>query len=573
MKPAQPESGLSLDLRWRGRIGREHTQQFNRLALKIQPEFIHCISKLSRPFLNNLDWWTENVSSRNTFTSPLFYRVCSLLYLRQLFASGKAVDQIVIDSKAQEHLIKLLLQKYSIDCRVVVTISWSSRLREFLMPFAVGIKYVLLWLFVRLLWHKKRPSPIDRLTLIDTFVFSGFEHKDRYYPGLWEALSDKERAKLWFVPTFYGYSVTAVAKAIRLLASSERQWLFREQFIQVSDLVYALLHKQRAKKLQIGKCKFREFDIEGLVKEELDSYSEFGAAVIGLLNQRFFMRLKKENISLRLVIDWSENQVVDKGWNAGVRTYFPETKSIGYQGYAVTPHYLVMYPTEAEFSAAVLPQTIAVIGGGFVESRKQYCPQQEMIVGPAFRFSKIYSFKPAPKGDEHTILVALPKDLDEAADIIRLLPESLLSKKELCWMIKPHPAQNLAALQRMVKGFPQALWLHENSIDQLLSRATLVITSASSVGMEAIACGIPVIIVAGSQGLIHNPIPQAIPQEIWRLCYNSAEICEAITQRLAAQSAEDHRRLEQIGAMMRAAYFEPVTPEGIRAFLGLSEPN
>jgi len=570
MSSAQPKSGLTLDLRWRGFIGREHTPDFNRLALEIQAEFVCCISTVSKQFLHDMDWWTENVSSRNTFTSPLFYRICSVLYVEQLLASNIAIEQIIVDSSAQARLIKSLLQKQHASCKVVVQKPRLERLRNYLMPLAVGAKYLLLWLLVRLLWRKQIPPADKGMIIIDTFVSSGFEHQDRYYPGLWEALSDTERARLWFVPTLYGYSITGAARAIRQLALSERQWLFREQSVRLSDLVYALFHQQRVKKIQVGKCQFRKMDIGELIREELTSCRELGAAVIGLLNQRFFMRLKERGISIRLAVDWSENQVVDKGWNAGVRAYFPEAQSIGYQGYAVTPHYLVMYPTEAEFSAAVLPQRIAVIGRGFVESRKRYCPQQEVFVAPAFRFSKIHSFKAEPRGAGFTILVALPKGLEEAADIIRLLPKALLQQKGLRWILKPHPAQNLAALQQLTGKFPNALQLQEIPFDQLLPRMDLVITSASSVAMETIACGVPAIIIAGSQGLIHNPIPEEIPQEIWWLCHSSEDIYDVIKSYLGKQSAADRESLKQIGAMICAAYFEPVTPEGIRAFLGLS---
>ncbi len=570
MKSTQPDSCLTIDLRWRGRIGCEHTLRFNRLALGIQDEFVDFISKLSKPFLHNMDWWTENVSSRNTFTSPLFYRVCSLLYLQQQLDSGRAVDRIITDSNAQASLINLLLQRQAANCQVIITKSRSSWFRERLMPLAVGIKYLLLWIFVRLLWRSNVPSG-DGLTLVDTFVSPGFEHQDRYYPGLWEALSEKEQAQVWFVPTFYGYSVIGVVRAIRLLVTSERQWLFREQFVRLSDLAYAMLHQQRVKKLQIGECLFHGLDIGGLIREELNSCSEFGAAVIGLLNQRFFMRLKEEGILLRLAIDWSENQVVDKGWNVGVRTYFPEAQSIGYQGYAVTPHYLVMYPTETEWAAAVLPQKIAVIGDGFVKSRKQYCPQLEVVVAPAFRFSKIHSFKPEPRsGDDFTVLVALPKDLDEAANIIESLPEASLCLSDAHWLLKLHPAQKMSALRQRVGVLSQALQLREESFDQLLPRVDLVITSASSVGMEAVACGIPVIIIAGSQGLVHNPIPEEIPHEIWQLCHNPEEIYTAINRYLDMSSTTDRGRLEQIGAMIRATYFEPVIPEKIKRFLDLS---
>ena len=86
--------------------------------------------------------------------------------------------------------------------------------------------------------------------------------------------------------------------------------------------------------------------------------------------------------------------------------------------------------------------------------------------------------------------------------------------------------------------------------------------------METLAKGIPVIIIGNSYGLTHNPIPKTITDDIWRLCYSSQEVVEAIQfyQSRTPEKVEEH---EKAGRRIREEYFEPVTGGRVRRFLGL----
>ena len=46
--------------------------------------------------------------------------------------------------------------------------------------------------------------------------------------------------------------------------------------------------------------------------------------------------------------DWFENQVIDKGWNAGFNKFYPEVKSVGYSGQFPSQNYLCSFPTSCE---------------------------------------------------------------------------------------------------------------------------------------------------------------------------------------------------------------------------------
>ncbi len=81
--------------------------------------------------------------------------------------------------------------------------------------------------------------------------------------------------------------------------------------------------------------------------------------------------------------------------------------------------------------------------------------------------------------------------------------------------------------------------------------------------------GIPVIVVGNNSGLTHNPTPETITSDIWRLCYTPQEIADVIQfyQTCSLEKINEH---EKGVIRIREEYFEPVTSDGVREFLRLN---
>ena len=77
---------------------------------------------------------------------------------------------------------------------------------------------------------------------------------------------------------------------------------------------------------------FRDYQIDNLVRSELFEKRFNQSSMIALLNYYCFKRMKEEKIDIHLVIDWFENQIVDKGLNYGKNIFFPKIKSKGFIG-------------------------------------------------------------------------------------------------------------------------------------------------------------------------------------------------------------------------------------------------
>ena len=563
-----------LDLRYHGRIPLKYVKLWNQIACEKSKPFTDIIESISRQHAKNIDWWVSSPASRNTFVSPLFHYCCCIALLQDLIQKNEPVSEIIVDSR----VFNKIIEDYLAGQRINITVTFSrlsakQRLKELVRPiytiFSLPLRHLILFFAAKLTRSLRRPLPSEPLTLIDTFVMQGYIEKDRYYPGMLNALSEKEKQGIWFVPHLYGFRPRQYLSVVRRLRRAERNFVLKEDFLKFKDYLFALGHVFRIRALKIGPCLFEEVDISSIVSEELTSFRNVGSSYVPLLNYRFAKRLKEASVKLRLVIDWFENQNIDRGWNAGFRRFFPDVETIGYQGFIVSAHYLCMYPTETEKDNRVIPHKVAVIGKGLVQSARRFCSDLDVCVAPAFRFQYVWrKRKYSPATNEYTILVALPMVISEAICILKLLaPATNEMADNARFWVKPHPTASQSRIQGAFgAGWPKRFEFVNGDFNDCVEKSNLLISFASSTCMETLAKGIPVIIIGNSYGLTHNPILKTITEDIWRLCYTHEEIVDAI-QFYQNRSSEKIKKHEEAGRRIREEYFEPVTEEGVRRFL------
>ncbi|MBI9082648.1 MAG: hypothetical protein JEZ11_03565 [Desulfobacterales bacterium] len=293
--------------------------------------------------------------------------------------------------------------------------------------------------------------------------------------------------------------------------------------------------------------------------------------MIALLNARFAFRLREADVSLRLVIDWFENQVGDKGWNAGFNLAYPNIPSLGYMGFINTDFYLCAKPTVSEKRSQLLPKTICVMGRGMIGALGEFCPGLNVETAPAFRFSHLQNAPQQPttdNGSHFNVLVALPFSKRDSLRIMTLVgvaAEKLPGKVTFC--LKKHPTAPETAMPQTADGKSKFSWV-DGEFNDLLEKTDLLISTASSVCMESIVTGTPVIVVGDPSGLTLHPIPDSVAPGLWRLIYGPDDFIAAITF-YKDRTAEAIRHHQVQGKMIRSEYFSPVTKGRVRAFLRL----
>ena len=558
------------------RINPEHSVLFNRIAAAIREPFTDIIESISRQNRNSINWWVSSPASRNTIVSPLFHYCCCLALLQELIRDKEPVTEIITDSRAFKKILRKYLASQGVNVGVTLAqLSIKQRSKELVRPiytiFGLPLKHLILFFAAKLTRSLRKPLPSGSLTLIDTFVMSGYIEKDRYYPGVVDALSEDEKQHVWFVPHLYGFHPWQYLSVLKRLRKAERNFISKDDFLKFMDYWCLWQHLFRVRKLQINPSFFCGVEISLLVREELTGFRGVSSSYTPLLNYCFAKRLKEADVKLRLVIDWFENQNIDRGWNAGFRYFFPDVETMGYQGFIASTHYQCMYPTEVEKDSRVIPLKVAVIGKGLVQSASRFCSDLDVCVAPAFRFQHVWQArKYFPAENVYTILVALPIMISDAVYILKLLAHAADEGTEgIYFWIKPHPSVSQSQIQGAFgAGWPKLFEFVSGDFNDCVEKSNLLISSASSVCLETLAKGIPVIVIGNRHGLTHNPIPETITQDIWRLCYTHEEIVDAI-QFYKNHSLGKIKEHEEIGKRIREEYFEPVTREGVRRFLGL----
>jgi hypothetical protein len=142
-----------------------------------------------------------------------------------------------------------------------------------------------------------------------------------------------------------------------------------------------------------------------------------------------------------------------------------------------------------------------------------------------------------------------------------------LDDKNSPFIVKPHPTHDVKLIKEILKNIDLQIQVTEvKSLPALLNTTSVLLTEASSSCLEALSCGIPVIVIVNSGGLSYNPVPKSVSSKI----YSNAETIDDIVFALKLFLNRDismFEELNEIGKKIRNDFFEPITQKGIDRFL------
>jgi len=563
-----------LDLR---KFYSSESKLIDRIAERIRDDYVEFLSKIRRKNENDIDWWMLDFVSRNTFASDLFFNFCKLIFFREKLISTRTYKKIIVDSIALKIVIEKYCMEHKYECKVFCIKNKKTKfpLERKLRHIGACVHLFFFWIFRRIivLLNQKRKIA-DNLILLDTFIlknsFNNGDYYDRYYGELYNILSEVGGENVYYLPTYSG--IRNYLRLFKNINKSKKCFLIKEDYLKLKDYLYAFQFSSRISKLEIYLEKFMDFDVSTLIRSEILESSLSSSSMVGILNSILGKRLKEKNIKIKSLINWFENQTIDHGLNYSFRKYFPETDLIGFMGFPLINNYLSHYATEQELNCRVIPKVVKVIGKGYVESVKKYCPNLKVEVAPALRFSGVWKEREIyPEQGKFVIFVALPILMYEAEELIEVIlkVDKKLKINNYFFQIKPHPTQDIKAMKvkwknKLTKHFEFV----KGDFNSCVEKSNILISCISSTCLETLAKGIPVIVIASKVGLIQLDIPEDIKQDIWRLCYDEQEVCNAIIY-YANRDVGTIKKHEEIGRKIRENYFEPVTREGVRKFLRL----
>jgi len=567
----------TLDLRHGGSIPPSLCPAFEEVALRCRGPFNDAVARLSAPQESKLIWWVQGPPSRNTLASPFFHNFCVIHFVRHLVDLRKfEFHEIRVDSPALKDILVRILSSAGIRGCVV---RGHGNLRRISLRLKYGwiappfffVRRVIQYWFVR---STRRPAdaalPSRPVILIDTFVTADYATTDRWYGELWRHLSEDLKADTRFVPTIIGTPLSRYRATCVLLRNGPRGVFIKDDFLTLRDLLGAGCFRRQAMALRIPRVEVLGFDLSALVREELETSRDVPTIMESLITYRFIARLAQCGVKVRLAIDWFEGHAIDKAWNLAWHQYYPRVKRIGYRAFESFPFYLCSYPTPEERVSGVLPNVIAVQGVGTTSTVREFISDLKVVVIPSFRAQYVWEFDLArrQRTDFFSVLVALPISIDSAVRIINKLLDTddagSAESRPFRYVFKPHPTVSAervtARLARTLR--PNMEFTSERSFGRLLAESNLLVTEASSTCLEALACGVPVVVVLNETGLTFDPLPASIPSIMFKRVRTSADLMNAVTHfSTLPEEVIDEQRAHS--ANIRLEYFEPITPDGV----------
>ncbi|KJU81322.1 hypothetical protein MBAV_006455 [Candidatus Magnetobacterium bavaricum] len=551
------------------------------ISTDIRYDFIKWMDDVNTRNGYNIEWWFGTISGRDMDTFHIFQYICYIKVIEHIYQKHKRLpDLIFVESIELANIIEEWALKKG--CSIKHLNSFVLFYRK---VFTCGL-YVLQWckfLFViciRLIAayvshtkHNLIKTTNHHYAIIDTFIhFKDISESgvfdDRYYPHLYEFMAKKEISVLVH-PVMYGigYRYMSIYKRMR---KSKTVFLIREDFLHISDYLNALLYPIRLLCTPIKHGNLLDINVASLLKET--KFNSFLFSMEAILIYRLFIRLGKTKIKPDIVINWYENQVIDKALISGVRKAFPTVQILGVQMFIHTPNTLNTYPIQSEVDYNITPDTIIGIGEFNHKKALTFTKNIKCQIGAALRYANVFCQKEENNNafDKQHVLIILPYDLGTSVELLEKFCKAI---KSIAYnnpiLIKCHQCYTP---KHLIDTFGKRKWLknftiYTGKLEDAFQQTILVVSANTSAIVEAITYGIPVIYSMRQTGLNNNML-SGLNIEFMDEIFTETELTASLIKYLNI-SIEKRQKFKLIGTKIRDMFFTPINDKTMTSFISL----
>jgi hypothetical protein len=519
--------------------------------------------------------------SRNPFHG-LFLHAVWIRFLAERIGSYGEEILVVTSSAGMARSLNQHCNERGISVQVVGALSYllsvAKRNLRSIVKFGYQLFHALCCLtlsrLVLGLSYRRRLAGVD--LLIDTFLLKddvspGGAVNHRYFPGLVDWYKKKGNRPAYY-PSLFRVPVWRLVALYRGYARSPYLFCAPELFQRLSDLAFS-----------VAECLIQGFRSTNMSHPVLFGANitplveglKFQVAMDGLqpmLLVRTPKRLAESGIFPRYLLDWFENQPLDQATMIGFRQSIPTCQVIALHQYAFYSAILNFYVTTREVAEGIVPNSHWVCGNVWPKRVATYDRLGSYTVVPALRYGYLHR-REIRDEDGSELLVLLTHSVDESVSVLALIGDMLplLAQVFSGITIKTHPTLTLHRLHRAMGRNGRKVF-RENSVrfkssglDELFGSARLVVSAGSGSALEAVAVGLPVLLVGRCAGIDVCPL-EYVDQRIWKTIFDVTEFEAAICDWTPHHPLSRSER-QEIGRKVMDGYFEPVTDEGMDRFV------
>jgi hypothetical protein len=408
--------------------------------------------------------------------------------------------------------------------------------------------------------------------LIDTFFFpddlsANGDYRDRFSPGLIEWYG-KQGWRVAAMPYTGHIAIPALTAAYRRMRNSHTLFAVGELFLGFSDCLRGAataLHS-RLRPPPFAAHQFKDLDVAPMARRW------WHVSALRTVTYRIWQNTPQNMARCGLrpeyLVDWYENQPLDKAVCLGFADAGGVTRVIAGRQYLPASSLVNFFSTAGEIAAGASPRLNWVCGPRIASAFARHDPIGQYETVPALRYAHLFADTPTSLEGGHlaVFLTSSPSESMAILDCVFTADAASLAVFDGV-MIKMHQSVNDELRNEWARRWPalhgpRIRW-ETRPVQAVLNDARLVMTGGSSVALEAVCRGQPVIVCGRPAGVGCNVL-ENVENSLWRVAYSGKEFGKLLREWLSCLPPLESRR--ENGRRIRDAFFETSTATGMRAF-------
>ena len=374
------------------------------------------------------------------------------------------------------------------------------------------LSYFISYVLYKLYFKKQRKNRLEIIIDVNGLVDKTNQDNsfnENYLTGIYEVFEKYNTQYAILVrPYPVGKNPFKLKKFFTIMNNDKRDFIFEYEFLKLFDFVRLLF--------MIIVYPFRVLNL--MQKESSDIDKIFNNSLIEDIKYFNFISLTRyilgENlskiVSIKKIYSWCEFQVIERSFNYAIKKKCNHIKLIGLQVYINYETFFNTYVDDTDFNMLSSPDKIIVNGKYYIRDLKKIIYE----TGVSLRYKSLFNFKGIIR--EKSILLLGSYVISDTKYLLNSV------KKFDDIVFKNHPAINIKRLGNL----PENIKISNEDVYKLLEDTKLVITTASGTAIEAVSCGVSVIIVSSQDNLTANPLIKKGQGKIWVIAFSANEISD-----------------------------------------------
>ena len=558
------------------------TSRFHETAQSLRESYLTYLYDMGSQ-MGSLRWWISSISHRSPYVSKTFHQACYLKLAMELIIDWKGPDALVLVMADKPVLRALELnlrpgttakprifgRRRSDPLQSVVDRVRVLALRTFFV-LREGGRVTLSRRMIRRPYVPQEPTTLILCWISDRNLQEGQDFHKSFFGDLTSEL------------TKLGHNVAVVPlvarnarykEAVRLLTAGPGPWMFVQRYLSYLDLIRIAFTTLKKPPLPSVIPPLQGLDVTPLVREDHRTHWVSNQALDALLMVALVRRWAGMGASIQRMVYIYENQPWERALCWQAQRSLPATTMVGYQHARLPRMLLAWYLAQGGEPKAPLPHRIVAVGRHTAElmtSDGYDTSQLQIKVGGALQMQELFDLRDHANGVHPadispSVLFGLSASFEETAELVEMAIHLFDENEGVRVVIKCHPIMPFESVSDLVgEQLPKHVTVSKEPIMQLMLKSSVMVYSGSTICVQAIALGTPVVYVSPQFDLGMDPL-EAVPEA--RL---EASGLEELRERVRwvihhheQYVTENRDRWNRLVDEM----YTPVTEEGLLAFV------